>query len=148
MGRARRPARRAGPRGGARTRRPTPTPRDDQARGAQALGGSILELRLDPTHPLAYGYRDSVPVFKSGSAVFRPDSTNSGIDVGRYAESPVLSGYASRAVRERLSGAAGLRAARLGRGRVVLMDFNPAFRAFWYGTDGLLLNAVYLGQTF
>ena len=120
----------------------------DEARGAQALGGSILDLTLDPTHPLAYGYGGSVPVFKSGTAVFAPDSTNSGVDVGRYAETPVLSGYASREMRAKLSGAAALRAARLGRGRVVLMDFNPAFRAFWYGTDGLLLNAVYLGSTF
>ena len=120
----------------------------DGARGAQALGGAILDLRLDPTHPLAYGYGPSVPVFKSGAAVFRPDSTQSGVDVGRYADVPVLSGYASAAVRARLSGAAALRAARVGRGRVVLMDFDPAFRAFWYGTDGLLLNAVYFGDAF
>ncbi|MEM1056774.1 MAG: M14 family zinc carboxypeptidase [Bacteroidota bacterium] len=121
----------------------------DEARGAQALGGSILDLRLDPTHPLAYGYGESVAVFKSGTAVFKPDSTNSGVDVGRYAATtPVLSGYASDQMKERLEGAAALRAARLGRGRVVLMDFNPSFRAFWYGTDGLLLNAIYLGGTF
>ncbi len=121
----------------------------DGARGAQALGGSILDLVVDPTHPLAYGYGARIPVFKSGTAVFAPDSTNSGVDVGRYDDTtPVLSGYASGAVRQRLAGAAALRASRLGRGRVILMDFNPAFRAFWYGTDGLLLNAVYFGGTF
>ena len=120
----------------------------DRARGAQALGGSILDLRLDPTHPLAYGYGESVAVFKSGAAAWAPDDAETGQDVGRYAEAPVLSGYASAAVRERLSGAAGLRAGRVGAGRVVLMDFNPSFRAFWYGTDGLLLNAVYLGDAF
>lgn len=121
----------------------------DEARGAQALGGSILDLRVDPTHPLAYGYGESIPVFKSGTGVFAPDSTNSGVDVGRYdAETPVLSGYSSPQMRDRLKGAAALRASRLGRGRVILMDFNPSFRAFWYGTDGLLLNAVYLGTTF
>ena len=69
-------------------------------------------------------------------------------DVGVYAATPMLSGYASRQTLARLPGAAGLKAGRLGAGRVVLMDFNPAFRAFWYGTDGLLLNAVYLGGTF
>ncbi|OZC01890.1 M14 family zinc carboxypeptidase [Rubricoccus marinus] len=121
----------------------------DGARGAQALGGSILDLVVDPTHPLAYGYGARIPVFKSGTAVFAPDSTNSGVDVGRYdAQTPVLSGYASGAVRQRLAGAAALRASSMGRGRVILMDFNPAFRAFWYGTDGLLLNAVYFGRTF
>jgi hypothetical protein len=30
----------------------------------------------------------------------------------------------------------------------VLFDFNPAFRAFWRGTEGLLLNAVFLGHAF
>ena len=118
----------------------------DAARGAQALGGSILDIALDPTHPLAYGYPDRVAVFKSGTALFEPDST--GADVGVYAPEPVLSGYASAATEARLAGAAGLKAGRLGAGRVVLMDFDPAFRAFWWGTDGLLLNAVYLGGTF
>ena len=121
----------------------------DAARGAQALGGSILDLRLDPTHPLAYGYGDHVAVFKSGTALFEPAEPGSGTDVGVYAaDDPVLSGYASTTTEERLAGAAALKAGRLGEGHVVLMDFDPAFRAFWWGTDGLLLNAVYLGATF
>ncbi len=118
------------------------------ARGAQALGGSILEVALDPTHPLAYGYGATVPVFKSGTALFEPGEAAAGMDVGVYAEVPLLSGYASRETLARLPGAAALKAGRLGAGHVVLMDFNPAFRAFWRGTDGLLLNAVYLGTTF
>ena len=120
----------------------------DLAAGAQAIGGSIVQLALDPTHPLGYGYPAEVAVFKSGTALFEPSAAGSGDDVGVYAAEPVLSGYASRENRARLAGAAGLKAARLGRGRVVLMDFDPAFRAFWRGTDGLLLNAVYLGGTF
>jgi len=120
----------------------------DAARGAQALGGSILDLTLDPTHPLAYGFGASVAVFKGDAGLFEPAGPGSGIDVGVVAETPVLSGYASPQTRERLAGAALLKAGRLGGGRVVLMDFNPAFRAFWYGTDGLLLNALYFGSTF
>ena len=120
----------------------------DEARGAQAIGGSIFEVALDTTHPLAYGYGATVPVFKSGTALFEPDTTGAGTDVGAYAERPVLSGYISRANLERLPGAAAIKAYRVGQGRVVLMDFNPTFRAFWWGTDGLLLNAIYLGSTF
>ena len=119
----------------------------DAATGAQAIGGSILDVVLDPTHPLAYGYGDRVAVFKSGTGLFEPGDP-SGPDVGVYATEPVLSGYASRENRTRLPGAAALKAARLGAGRVILMDFDPAFRAFWRGTDGLLLNAVYFGGTF
>ena len=120
----------------------------DAARGAQAIGGSILDVALDPTHPLAYGYGSSVAVFKGDAGLFEPAEPGSGVDVGVVAETPVLSGYASDANRERLAGAAVLKAGRLGGGRVVLMDFDPAFRAFWYGTDGLLLNAIYFGGTF
>ena len=68
--------------------------------------------------------------------------------MGAYAAEPVLSGYISAENLERLPGAAALKAYRVGSGRVVLMDFNPTFRAFWWGTDGLLLNAIYLGSTF
>ena len=120
----------------------------DLAAGAQAIGGSIVRMSLDPTHPLGYGYPAETAVFKSGAALFEPAAAGAGQDVGVYGADPVLSGYASRENRARLAGAAGLKASRLGRGRVVLMDFSPAFRAFWRGTDGLLLNAVYFGETF
>ena len=119
----------------------------DEARGAQAIGGSIFEVALDTTHPLGFGYPERLAVFKGDAALFEP-AADGGADVAVYTERPVLSGYVSEANLERLPGAAALKAARLGRGRVVLMDFNPAFRAFWWGTDGLLLNAVYLGGTF
>ena len=135
--------------------RPTPTDSTarsyadlDAARGAQAIGGSILEMVLDPTHPLGYGYPERVAVFKRGAALFEPSAAGSGQDVGVYAETPVLSGYASRENLARFPGAAALKAGRLGAGRVVLMDFGPSFRAFWWGTDGLLLNAITLGSTF
>ena len=120
----------------------------DAARGAQAVGGSIFEVALDATHPLAYGYGDRVAVFKGDPALFEPGDAGSGVDVGVYTEAPVLSGYISGRNLERLPGAAALKAARVGGGAVVLMDFDPAFRAFWRGTDGLLLNAVYLGGAF
>ena len=120
----------------------------DAAAGAQALGGSILDVVLDPTHPLAYGYGDRVAVFKGDAALFEPAAASSGVDVGVVAAEPVLSGYSSAQNRARLPGAAALKAYRVGGGRVVLMDFDPSFRAFWWGTDGLLLNAVYLGRTF
>ncbi|WP_412062460.1 M14 family zinc carboxypeptidase [Rubrivirga sp. IMCC45206] len=120
----------------------------DAARGAQALGGSIVEMTLDPTHPLGYGYPEAVAVFKRGTGLFEPSDPQTGANVGVYSAAPLLSGYASREMLARLPGAAALKAGRLGGGRVVLMDFDPAFRAFWRGTDGLLLNAVYFGKTF
>ena len=37
-------------------------------------------------------------------------------------------------------------ASRVGRGTLVRMSDDPAFRAFWYGTDRLLLNALFFGD--
>jgi hypothetical protein len=47
-----------------------------------------------------------------------------------------------------MKGTASIIARRQGRGHVVLFADNPNFRAFWYGTNGLFLNAVFFGQAF
>ena len=35
---------------------------------------------------------------------------------------------------------------RQGRGRVMVFTDNTNFRAFWYGTNKLLMNAVFFGN--
>ncbi|NNF57712.1 MAG: peptidase M14 [Rhodothermaceae bacterium] len=127
------------------TRRPYATL--NETRGAQQIGGAIFEVALDTTHPLAFGHPERIAVFKTNEQFFE-GVTPGGHDVGIYTEAPRLSGYISEPNLARLSGKAALMAGRLGRGRVVLMDFDPSFRAFWYGTDGLLLNAVFFGGLF
>ncbi|MFB6249606.1 MAG: M14 metallopeptidase family protein [Salinibacter sp.] len=113
--------------------------------GAQGIGGSIFEVRLDPTHPVAYGYGETVPVFRSGTTFYDP-STEPGASVGTYTETPRLSGYVSDEQLEQARGAASIEAHERGAGQVVLFMDNPNFRAFWYGTNGLFLNAVFFGQ--
>jgi hypothetical protein len=117
------------------------------ARGAHVVGGSVFDVALDTTHPLAFGFPDRVPVFKASAQAF-DRSTAPGTTVGAYAAAPLVSGYASARNLERIAEGAALVAQRQGRGAVVLFDFNPAFRAFWRGTEGLLLNAVFLGHAF
>ncbi|MDX1438468.1 MAG: peptidase M14, partial [Rubricoccaceae bacterium] len=119
----------------------------NEVRGAQQIGGAIFEIDLDTTHPLAFGYSNRVPVFKTNTLFFE-GITPDGYDVGVYQDEPLLSGYVSEENLDTLRGKSALLASRLGGGSVVLMDFDPAFRAFWYGTDGLLLNAVFFGGMF
>ena len=117
-----------------------------EAYGAQGIGGSIFEANLDNTHPVAYGYDESVPVFRVGTGFYDP-SEEPGASVGTYDETPRLSGYLSEDQEEVAAGAASIEAHEVGGGQVVLFMDNPNFRAFWYGTNGLFLNAVYFGQT-
>ncbi len=117
------------------------------ARGAQFLGGAIFEVTLDTTHPLAFGHPERMAIFKNNTLAFDP-ADEAGTIVATYTDDPLLSGYASVPNLERLQGASAISGQRLGRGHVVLFDFDPTFRAFWWGTQGLLLNAVFFGSTF
>ena len=117
------------------------------ARGAQFVGGAIFEAVLDPTHPLAFGHPERVALFKNNTLFF-DRSERAGTTVAVYADAPLLSGYISAPNLERLGGAAAIAGQRLGRGHVVAFDFDPNFRAFWWGTQGLFLNAVFFGGAF
>lgn len=115
--------------------------------GAQRIGGAIFQVKLDNTHPIAYGYKQKAPMFRRGDA-FIQLSKSTGANVGRYTDEPLLSGYISEEKLTEIKNTASIIARRQGRGHVVLFADNPAFRAFWYGSNGLLLNAVLFGQVF
>ena len=116
-------------------------------RGAQRIGGAIFAAELDTTHPLAFGYGDRTPLFRNHEIFFQPSATP-GATVARYTQAPLLSGYISPKRHGELAGTAALIARRQGNGAVILFADNPNFRAFWYGTNGLFLNAVFFGGAF
>ncbi len=116
--------------------------RRDRAR--QLVGGSIYEVELDRTHPIAYGYiDDTLPVFKSDAGTLEP-SSNPYENIAWYSESPRLSGYSSEENQERLGGGSAIQAGTRGRGVWVLLADDPNFRAIWYGTNKLFLNSLFL----
>jgi hypothetical protein len=115
-------------------------------RGAKVIGGAIFETKLDRSHPVAFGYKnDRLPVFRSSTLFLEPetDSYNNPI---LYTDKPLLSGYISKANLKDLAGTAAFKTGGLGRGQVVYFTDNTNFRAFWYGTNKLLMNAVFFGD--
>ncbi len=116
------------------------------ARGAQGIGGSIFEAELDTTHPLAFGYDETIPVFRRGTRFYEPHP-EPGHTVGTYTDTPRISGYVSDPVEEMAQESAALVAERRGSGQIILLMDNPNFRAFWYGTNGLFMNALFFGST-
>ncbi len=102
--------------------------------------GSILEVRTDPSRPLAHGLPETLPVWFEGSPAFE---TESGTTVARYgAGDPLLSGWLLGA--DRLAGLAALVELPLGRGKVVLFGFRPQYRAQSRVSYPALLNALLL----
>lgn len=114
----------------------------------EIIGGTIFAGDLDITHPLGFGYRDrEIALHKDREDVLRRPP-NPYATVIQYATPPVLSGYASEANRLMLEGTAALIAERKEQGSVILFADNPNFRAYWYGTNKLFLNALFFSKAF
>ena len=64
-----------------------------------------------------------------------------------YTAKPLLAGYISPANEKILKGSAAVITNGFGRGRVISFSDNPNFRAFWFGTSKLFMNAIFFGQT-
>ncbi len=119
--------------------------RSDEQR-AKDMAGSLFEAKLDPTHPLCYGYgQHTVSVFKSNTLFM--DQNNDPYDSPvMYTDNPLQSGYLYRGYRDKVKNSAVVNIDQLGRGRVISMVDNLNFRAFWLGTSKIFLNAVVFGE--
>ncbi|ADR21879.1 peptidase M14 [Marivirga tractuosa] len=116
-------------------------------RGAQVIGGAIFEVELDLSHPLTYGLKnEKMPVFRN-STLFMEKSNNQYANPVRYTQSPLMNGYISEENAEKLKGTSAVTVSRVGGGKVISFTDNTNFRAFWYGTNRLLMNAIFYGQT-
>ena len=118
----------------------------DEERGAQVTGGSIFEAKVDLTHPLAYGMEsDRMALFRNHNLVMETSDNNYANPV-IYTDSPLLSGYVSEENLERFQNAPAVTISNVGRGKVITLADNPNFRAFWYGTNKLFMNALFFGE--
>ena len=119
----------------------------DEYIGREKIGGSILSVDLDLTHPLAFGYNDEkIPVYKNNN-VFINKSKNEFSSVAVYSKKFHIDGYISDLnKRKYIPGSASLIVSEIDDGRVILFADNPNFRGTWYGTNKLFLNAIFLGD--
>ncbi|MBO0321986.1 zinc carboxypeptidase [Muricauda sp. CAU 1633] len=114
--------------------------------GAQVTGGAIFEADLDRSHPINYGYKnDKLALFRNTNIYLDPEK-NSYDNPIQYTSDPLLSGYISEENAELIKNSVPFKVQRLGKGRVILFTDNTNFRAFWYGTNKLLMNAIFFGQ--
>ncbi len=109
------------------------------------IGGAIFESDLDPTHPIAYGHSDRrIATMRAMEDVLKtpkdPVAT-----VALYTDEPLLSGYASDRRLEEIAGTPMLTANPVRRGAVILFADDPSFRATFFGSDKLFLNALFFG---
>ncbi len=115
-------------------------------RGAQQTGGAIFKADLDTTHPIGYGYKErTLPVFVNSNTFFKVPNNPYAYPL-QFTQDPLMSGYVSEENLDRIKGKAAIIVSQIGRGRIVSFSFNPNFRAFWYGTNKLFLNAIFFAN--
>src|SRR5262249_43187298 len=88
--------------------------------------GSLLNVQLDPQHPLCYGLPADIPIWSEGSPAWETEEKT----VARYPDSRIL--------------ASGWRVgdAQIGQGHVILFGMRPQYRAQSYLTFKLFFNAL------
>ncbi|MCY1553804.1 hypothetical protein D9M68_903240 [compost metagenome] len=111
-----------------------------------STAGTIFEAKIDISHPLCYGYKQLyLPVFKVNNTVFE-DTQNAFNTPVMFTETPLMAGYVHPKNLERIRKSPVVVAQRVGGGQVISFTDNPNFRAFWYGTNKLFLNAIFFGK--
>lgn len=112
---------------------------------AQETSGAIVEAEVDLTNPLLYGYYNSrIPMFKSNN-LFMEKAKGPYANPVIYGNAPMLSGYMSKRNYPKFKNSSGVGIVAMGRGRVIGFTEDLAFRAYWFGTNKILLNAIFYG---
>jgi hypothetical protein len=110
--------------------------------------GSVLQVRVDNTHPLAYGIPERVDVFYNNNPVFRlkPESSLKEIHPVAWFESkkPLRSGWAWG--QYYLEGGVAVLEAKVGKGKLFLFGPEITFRGQPHGTFKFLFNGIFYGS--
>ena len=108
------------------------------------IPGSVLQVRVDPSQPLAWGMPAQADVYFDNSPVFRlgPDAASRGVTPIAWFDNPapLRSGWAWG--QHYLDGGVAIAEARVGKGRLVLCGPEITFRAQPHGTFKFLFNAL------
>ncbi len=121
--------------------------RDERVRVFQPRG-AILRTNLNPNHWMAYGLGDKIPAILYSSYAFLamdPVEVPARFAAGRNLR---ISGLLWPEARRRWGNTAYTTREKVGRGQLILFADDPFFRAYFYGSGRLLINAILLGPAF
>ena len=114
-----------------------------------SVPGTILRIKLDTEHWLAFGYDGDANVIASSRNIFTPIKLDKGRNVGLYMpeDKILLSGFIWEDTKAQIANKAYLMHQSHGRGNVVAFAEDPNYRAFFDGLNLLLINALFLGPS-
>lgn len=106
------------------------------------ITGAIFKIRVDNTHPLAYGYPDTYFTLKLGNDAYEY------LDNGTVAyienSGKPVAGFAGSEAQKKIARTMVFGVEKHGKGRVVYMVDNPLFRGFWENGKLFFANALFM----
>ncbi len=109
----------------------------------KTISGSIFKSKVDPTHPLAFGYSDSYYSLKLSGTSYK--LLEDGVNVAYFPENTKnYSGFAGSEALKNVPNSLLFGIEHKGKGKVVYMVDNPLFRSFWQNGKLFFANAVFL----
>ena len=114
----------------------------EQSRLTNFITGSIYKIKLDSSHPMAFGYDDTYFSLKLGSSSYR--YLENGYTVGYIGnEVETYSGFSGDSAKNKLKNSMIFGEARMGGGSIVYMVDDVLFRSFWENGKLLFVNSLF-----
>jgi hypothetical protein len=115
---------------------------DDRRELSEGTPGAIFKVKLDNSHPLAYGQSDTYFSLKTTNATFKLGGENT-YNIGITDKSFKPSGYVGYKAMEKFKESLVIGAESLGQGSMVYYVDNLLFRDFWDNGKFLFSNALF-----
>jgi hypothetical protein len=103
------------------------------------IPGSILQITVDPTNPIAFGSAKTVPIFYENGPTFAVNGSAQSI-ASFTSDNPLLSGWIQGG--QFLKGTSVIAQESVGKGQIILFGFRPQYRAQSEVTYKFLFNAL------
>src|SRR5690606_33792181 len=109
-----------------------------------SISGAIFKAKVDPTHPLGYGYGNHYFTLKLGGEAY--GSLKNGTVAYLEKDVVAISGFAGSEAVKKLGNSLVFGVEEYGRGQVVYMVDNPLFRGLWENGKLFFVNALFMVQ--
>ena len=115
--------------------------------GAQLTSGAIFNVELDLSHPINYGYyKKDLSIFRNTNIYIENDEIGFNNPIKYSKENTLISGYISKYNMKSIVNSRPFVSHKLKKGNVNIFTENTNFRAFWYGTNKLMMNAIFFAK--
>ncbi|WP_144211571.1 M14 family zinc carboxypeptidase [Shewanella donghaensis] len=111
----------------------------------QSIGGAIVSLKLDDTHPINFGLPNPLQVMKNREISFNLTSTPF-IVAADYENEPLVSGYLAKEYQRAFANTPAMIVEQKGKGHIVALTDNLLFRNIWLGSEKVYANSLYFIQ--